>query len=224
MATSGSIDWSLTARQVITSALQRINMLAEHETPSAEMAARAMREMNYMLKGWQKYENLWRLTEGSITLTNATASYALSPVPHKVISARYRNSAGTDLPMEQLTREEYYDMPVKTSAGIPTQYYVDYQRAAVTVYTWPVLATVTTETVKYTFQRKFEDIDALENDIDVKAEHLEVVDFNLAARLSDCYGRSGEHINRVIARAQILLNDALNDDREDYIQFVPDHR
>ena len=224
MSTSGSIDWSLTARQVITSALQRINMLAEHETPSAEMAARAMREMNYMLKGWQKYENLWRLTEGSVTLASATASYALSPVPHKVISARYRNTSSIDLPMEEMTREEYYNLPLKTTVGLPTQYYVDYQRAAVTFYTWPVQATITTETVKYTYQRKFEDIDALDNDIDVKAEHLEVVDFNLAARLADCYGRSGEHISRVIARAQILLDGALDDDRESYIQFVPDFR
>jgi hypothetical protein len=224
MTTSGSIDFSLSARQVITSALQRLNLVAEHEDPSASMSSRAMREMNMMLKGWQKHENLWRLTEGSITLTDATASYSLSPVPHKVISARYRNSSSSDLPMEELTREEYYDIPLKTAAGTPTQFYVDYQRAAVTFYTWPVLADATTETVKYTYQRKYEDIDDLGNDIDVKAEFLEVVDYNLAARLADHYGRKGEHINRIIARAQLLLDEALDDDREGYVQFVPDYK
>lgn len=222
MATSGSIDFNMSARQVITSALQRINMLAEHETPSASMATRAMSELNMMLKGWQKHENLWRLTEGSVTLLTDTAGYALSPVPHRVISARYRSAGGIDLPMSEMARSEYYDLPLKTGNGIPTQFYVDYQRSAVTMYVWQLLSSVTTETVKYTFQRKFEDIDALDNDIDVKSEHFEVVDFNLAARLADCYGRSGAHIDRIIARAQMLLNDALDDDREDFIQFIPE--
>jgi hypothetical protein len=154
-------------------------------------------------------------------LLDATGSYALSPVPHRVISARYRNASSTDLPLEPLNRDFYYDMPLKTSAGTPNSYYVDYQRAAVTMYLWPVLADATTETIKYTFQRKFEDVDALENDIDIKQEHFEVVGYNLAARMADDYGRSGPHIDRVIARAQILLDGALDDDREDFIQIVP---
>lgn len=224
MATSGSIDFSLTARQVITGALQRINMLAEHETPSPSQASRAMRELNMMLKGWQKHENLWRLTEGSVALAANTAAYVLSPVPHRVISARYRSAGGIDLPMREMVRNEYYDLPLKSSTGIPTQYYIDYQRSAVTMYAWQLLTSVSTETVQYTFQRKFEDVDALDNDIDVKSEHLEVVDFNLAARLADCYGRTGAHIDRIIARAQMLLNEALDDDREDFIQFIPDRR
>lgn len=214
----------MTARQVITSALQRINMLAEHETPSGQKAARAMRELNMMLKGWQKHENLWRLSEGVVTLTASTASYALSPVPHRVVSARYRSAGGIDLPMREMVRNEYYDLPLKTSTGIPTQYYIDYQRSAVTMYVWQLLTSVSTETVQYTYQRKFEDVDALDNDIDVKPEHLEVVDFNLAARLADGYGRTGAHIDRIIARAQMLLDEALDDDREDFIQFIPDYR
>lgn len=221
MATSGSIDFNMTAREVITYALRKINMVAETEDPSADMASRAMTELNVMLKGWQKHENLWRLTEGSVTLTDATSSYALSPVPHRVVSARYRNTSSIDLPLQDLNRDEYYDMPNKSSAGTPTSYYVDYQRAATTIYLWPVLASVTTETVKYTYQRKFEDIDALDNDIDIRQEHFEVAGFNLAARLADDYGRSGEHISRVIARAQMLLDGALDEDREDFIQFVP---
>lgn len=220
MATSGSIDFNMTARDVVAFALRKINITATTEEPSSDDAARAMTELNVMLKGWQKYQNLWRLTEGSVTLANATASYALSPVPHRVISARYRDTNSTDTPLEPMTREEYYDLPNKSSAGRPNSFYIDYQRSAVTMYLWQVQATVTTETIKYTYQRKFEDIDTLENDIDIKQEHFEVVGFNLAARLADDFGRSGEHINRVIQRAQILLDDALDDDREDYIQLV----
>lgn len=221
MATSGSIDFSMTAREVITYALRKINVVSEVEDPTAEQSAKAVQELNVMLKGWQKHENLWRLTEGSVTLLNATGSYALSPVPHKVISARYRNASSLDTPMDELLRNEYYDLPNKSSAGRPTGYYVDYQRTAVTMYVWPVQATVTTETIKYTFQRKFEDIDDLANDIDIKQEHFEVVGYNLAARLADDYPTEGPQVGRVTARAQTLLDDALDDDRPDFVQFVP---
>lgn len=224
MATSGSTDFSLSARQVITNALQRINMIAEHQTPPPEMATRAMRELNMMLKGWQKYEHLWNITEGYINLVANTASYSLTPKPHRIISVRYRNTSSIDLPMSEMTREEYFDLPQKTATGIPTQWYFDKQSATRSIYVWPVMSSVTTETLRVSYRRKIEDIDNLDDDLDVPQEHLEVVDFNLAARLADCYGRTGEHINRVIARAELLLNDVLDDDREDFIQLVPERR
>lgn len=222
MSTSGTITYSLNAGELITYALRKINIIGEAEDPSAEAAARAMREMNLMLKGWQKYENLWRLTEGSVALTNATASYTLSPIPHQVLSARYRNASSLDLPMDPLLRSEYYDLPNKSVAGIPTTFYVDYQRSGATLYVWPVQATVTTETIKYTFLRKFEDVSATTNDVDVKQEHLEVVGYNLAARLCDDYASVDPRVSeRVIQRAQLLLEESLDDDRPDFIQLVP---
>lgn len=224
MATSGSNDFSLSARQVITYALQKINMLAKHETPSPEMASTAMRELNLMLKGWQKYEHLWNLTEGYISLTANTAGYSLTPKPHRIIDVRYRNTGGTDMPMSEMTRQEYYELPQKTATGIPTQWYFDKQGATRALYIWPVMSSATTETLRVTYRRKIEDIDDLDDDLDVPQEHLEVVGYNLAARLSDDFGRAGDHINRIIARAQLLLNDVLDDDREDFIQFVPERR
>lgn len=224
MTTSGSIDFNMTAREVITFALRKINMVDENEDPSSGMAARAMTELNVMLKEWQKYEHLWRYTEGSVTLIAGTYSYALSPVPHRVVDARYRDANTRDLPMMEMTRDDYYDRPIKSATGIPTEWYVDYQRAAATIYFLNVPASITTETVKYTFQRKFEDIDDLANDIDIKQEHFGMAGYNLAARMADDYGRTGEAIGRVIARAEQLRNDALDDDREDFIQFVPGRR
>jgi hypothetical protein len=224
MSTSGSINFNMTARQVITDALRDINMLGETEDPSGDQADTAMRLLNRMLKDWQKYENLWRLTEGSVTLVNATASYVLTPFPHKVISARYRDPNSNDTALEELSRVEYYDMPNKSSAGRPNSYYVDYQRSAATMFLWSVPTAITTETVQYTFQRRFEDVDTLDDDIDVKQEHLDMVTLNLAARLADKSGRAGAHIDRIIARAHILLDGILDDDREGSIQMVPGRR
>lgn len=224
MATSGSTDFSLTARQVITYALQKINILAKHQTASPEVATGAMRELNLMLKGWQKYEQLWNVTDGYVSLTANTAAISLTPKPHRIIDVRYRGTGGNDLPMSEMTRQEYFDLPNKSSTGTPTQWYFDKQGTTRVLYIWPVMASVTTETLRVTYRRKIEDIDSLDNDIDVPQEYLEVVGYNLAARCADDYGRTGAHIDRITARAQILLNEFLDDDREDYVQLVPDRR
>ena len=65
-----------------------------------------MRELNLMLKGWARYPNLWRLTEGSVAMLNATQSYALSPVPSFVQEARYRTGSG-DVRSTLMTRGTY---------------------------------------------------------------------------------------------------------------------
>lgn len=224
MATSNSVDFNMTARDVITFALRKINLLDENEEVGAGMADRAKTAMNAMLKGWQKHPNLWRMTEGSVTLIAGTYSYALSPHPHRVITARYRDANTRDLPMEEMSRDDYYDRPLKSATGIPTEYYVDYQRAAATIYFLNVPASITTETVKYTFLRKFEDIDDLSNDIDIRQEHFEMTGYKLASILADDYGRTGGAIDRIIARAEAMFNSALDDDRGGFIQFVPGYR
>lgn len=225
MALSGSIDLTFDARATITFALRKLGVLAVNQTPTAAQAAGAMSELNLMLKGWQKHESLWRLQEGSVTLIADDSDYTLSPVPHRVISARYRDANSIDTPMELMTRAEYYDLPDKTSNGVPTTFYVDYQRATTVMYVWPVLSSVTTETVKYTYLAKQDDIDSLDNDINIRQEHFEVAGYNLADRLAADYGRSGTARHQdILARAGMLLDAALDEDREDEIRFVPDYR
>ncbi len=225
MATSGSSDYSLTARQVIEYALRKINVTANGNTPSSEVADDALVELNVMLKEWMKYDSIWRLTETSLTPTASTASISMSSAnPYRVIDVRYRNTSSIDLPMEELTRQEYYDIPLKTSTGTPTSWYFDPQRATNTLYLWPLLSSVTTETLRVTYQRRYEDVDDLSNDIDVPQEHLAVVGYNLASRLCDRYGKAGPHVDRIVARAEKMLDEILDADRPEVIRFVPESR
>lgn len=221
MATSGSIDYSLTARGLCTYALKKIRVVAAGETPSAEDMADALEELNVMLKGWQlSGPNLWRQTFGSVALVAATSTYTLSPKPFRVIECRYRNTSGIDLPMMELNRQDYVDLPQKTSTGTPTQFYVDYQRAATTLYVWPVPSFVTTETVQYTYQRAFEDLDSLNNDIDIPSEYLDVIGYALADRLQETFGKE---VRGVTQRAAFLMAMASSADREGTVRFAPDY-
>jgi len=223
MATSGTDDFNVTARQIIDFALKKLRVVAANATPTALQAEGAKLELNMMLKSWMKYESLWRLEQESVPLLANTVSYTLtSQKPHRVVSARYRNVSGIDLPMILLTREEYFDLPKKDSTGIPTNYYVDYQRDVPVLYVWQALSTVTTETVQLTSFRRFEDIDSLDDNLDIRQEHIEGVGYCLAKRLAVTYGRAGTASHAEIKQeADLFLQELLDEDREDEIRFVP---
>lgn len=225
MATSGDITGNRTARQLITYALRLINVTAQSETPSADDSARGLVELDQMLKGWQRYEHIWRLTEGYITLVANTAAYSLTPRPYRIIDCRYRDSNSIDTIMTPMSRTEYFTLPDKTVTGTPTQWWADYQRDTDSLYIWPLLNAIdgtTPEQVRITYQRRIEDAEDLDEDVDIRQQYLDVVGYNLAARLADSYGRAGGHIDRIVARAEILKQEMLDDDRGDFVQFVPD--
>lgn len=224
MPTSSSIDLNLTAQEIITYALRLINICAQTEEPSANDSERARVELNMMLKDWQRYEHIWRQTEGYVSILHNTQGYSLTPRPYRIHSVRYRNSSALDTPMTQMTRDQYYNLPDKASEGTSTTWFFDPQRDSDSLWVWPVFATDGGSALTYrvTYQRRFEDVDTLTENVDITQSYLGVVGYNLAARLADSYGRSGGHIDRIIARAEQLKEEMLDDDREDFIQFVPD--
>ncbi len=225
MATSGSIDYTLTARDVITYALRKTGVLALTKTPDADEAQNALTELEVMLKEWGlSGPFLFTKREASQTLTSNNPSYSLSTTrPLRILEARYRdaNTPARDLPMEPLTREEYFELPLKSANGLPTTYYFDPQAATSTLYVWPVLLVATTEAIVYTYQRRIEDIDDLDNNIDIPQEWLSTVGYNLAARICDDYGVADGVAERILARAESLAKMAKDYERDDRIVMHP---
>ena len=226
MALSGSYDFSLTARQLITKAFRKCNIVGLGQDPSADQAEEARIQLNLMLKHWSMVmPHLWKKTEASVTLVADTASYSLAAANAlRVYSARFRSSAGIDSPpLKLMTREEYFDLPQKTSTGIPSSYYPDPQRSALTLYIWPVMGSISApaETLQLTTQKRFDDIDTLDDDIDVVPEWLHTVEYNFCSLLLDEYPVDGKESDRIIARAEILHQQAMDFEREDVLQFCP---
>ena len=224
MTTSGTTSYNLKAREIIEYALEKINIVAKGEPLDVRQSKPAMRELNVMLKEWMVYPAIWRITEGFVNLAANEPSYSLTPRPYRIIDMRFRQASGIDIPMQELTREEYYDLPLKTSKGPPTQWFFDPQQATSSVYIWPVPATVTTETLRVTYQRFIEDVTDLDQTVDITSEWLATLGYNLAARIADDYSRSGEAINRIIARAEALFDKMQDHDRPEIIRFVPERR
>jgi hypothetical protein len=189
MATSGSTNFSLTARQIATVALQLVGVCGMGETPATEDADAALLQLNLMVKTWgaDPKPKLWQLTETSLTLLASTASYNLVTTPgaRKVIEVRRRTS-NADIPLQPYSREEYLSEPSKTATGMPRAWWFDPQRASRTLYVVgvPDATIAASTTLRYTYLRVLEDLDALDDDFDVPQEWLEVLQYGLAARLS----------------------------------------
>lgn len=201
-------------RDVITDAFRKIGVAADDEDLTADQIAAGQRALFRLLRAWQnKGLNLWTATDLTISLTTS-AYYAVSPRPVQATSCRLSVS-GLDMPMQELTREEYLDLPQKLSTGTPTCWYFDKQASTAMVYVWPVLASATGQQIKLSVHAAIEEGD-LSEDIDVPDEFLDAVVYGLADRLSDDYTID---VPKVTARAQVLFDEAMAMDREGSIWF-----
>lgn len=209
-----------TARQIIEAAAHRIDAIAVNESVPTDEETIAVESLDLMLKSWQNMGyNLWAATGGSLSLTTAS-SYTLSPVrPLRILSARYKaSSTANEIPMTEMTREEYDILPNKSTQGTPTQFYYDRQREAAKLYIWPVLASASAETIEFTYERELEDISAATDVIDVPGEWWEAVVNSLALRL--CMDWGGLSIPPALPQiAEASLNAAMSFDREGSVSF-----
>lgn len=197
MAVSGSTDFTETAQEIITDALTELGVWAEEEPLEATDLQRGLRTLNRMLKAWQADGvMIWTYAEGQLTTVLDQASYDFgaggdfATVPFEILDMRI-NRGGNDLPMNRLSREEYYALPNKTNHGYPTQFYYDRQRDGGTLYLWPT-ADTGLGTLKFTYRRMIMDVDSGANDFDVPQEWMEALVFGLAKRLVGAYSMAGK--------------------------------
>ena len=210
MATSGSTNFAQTSREIIAQALTLLQQIGMGATPPAEEAEYARVALNQMIKTWGSAGRLWLQTEGSVTLLASTASYALTGV-RKVMSVR-RKTGTNYIPMTEMSREEYYDLPNPASSGSPLNWYFDPQRATKTLFVWqvPDATVAAASTLAYTYARFIEDVDALDDDPDVPQEWIEALTYGLARRLAPAYGATGKPEFAEIKEASERLYAALS--------------
>ncbi len=177
-------------------ALNLLGVLAEEEPLPAFDLSRGLRFLTRMLKQWEAQGiGGWVQTEGTLTLVASTPSYtfgaggAFTTVPFDIVSARI-NRGTSDVPMQRLTRQEYYDLPLKTNTGYPVQFFYDRQRDNGTLYVWPS-PDVTAGTFKFTYRRRIMDLDSGPDNFDLPPEWERAITEGLAEMLIPVYGKAG---------------------------------
>jgi len=223
MATSGSIDFTLTRDTIIADALELIGAIGIGDTPTSADYTTCARTLNMMVKAWQGQGiHLWTETEMTVTLVVDQATYTLSPRPLYIKAARFRNADDVDRPVRVDSRVEFFNIPNKTSAGKINRIYYDPQLGSGTLYVWPVPDDAT-ETLRLTYIRSLEDFDASGDNPDFPQEWLQTITYNLAVRIAAKYGKNvTKTAPELISIAQLsLLEMQLWDTENSKIRIVP---
>ena len=171
MATSGTKTWTLYVDEVIDEAISRIGS----DPTTGKEASSARRTLNIMMRDWgNRGVQLWTIDETTQTVTEGTANYTLDTyivdITEAVLS-RTENSVRTDFQMEKINREDYMNIPVKSTKGRPSQFWLDMQRAAPVAYLYPTPQN-STDVFRYKRRNRIEDITASTESIDIPDRFL----------------------------------------------------
>lgn len=159
----------------------------------------------------------------------ANGNYALaaaSPItrPLKVPNARLLTLNGlNETPMTILSRQEYMDLPQKTSPGTPTQWFYSPQLATGLLYVWPV-ATTSAWAVRFTWYQPIQDFFAPNNTSDFPQEWINPLIWNLSKEVGPSYDVPDAKWVKIKELADTYAIMAVTYDREsEPIQFGLDY-
>jgi len=218
MATSGTTNFNLQIDDLIEESFERcgIRMTNGYQLTSAR------RSMNLLFLDWaSRGLNLWTIEEATFPLVQGDSELILATDTVNVLSAVIRlvgQGPSTDITIDRISREEYLNVPDKTTQARPSQYYV--QRSdPTTVYLYPEADQ------NYTFVyyriRRIEDAGAYTNTADVNFRFLPCLASGVAYMLSLKYAPE-----RMVSLKQIYEEDfqraALADRDTASVHFVPD--
>lgn len=218
MATSGTTDFNLSIDDLIEEAFERCGM---RPTTGYHLTS-ARRSLNLLFLDWaNRGLNLWTIEQATYTLTQGTNEISLANDTVNVLEAIIRqNSQGinTDVYIERISREDWLNVPDKTTQARPAQFYVQRTNTP-KVFFYP--AADQTYTFVYYRIRRIQDAGVYTNTSDVNFRFLPCLTSGLAYQLSLKFAP-----DRTPALKSIYEEDFLRAAMEDRdtasVQFVPD--
>ena len=315
MATSGTMNYSITTLQIITEALELLGVLGEGEGATDAQVTSSMRTLNMMIKAWQADGlNLFSVEELTVpvvpgkstyrfqselsgipctsspmfdnqpsvdvsnnvsgTLDTAINAYAgwgilitapgyhfggeilaslyntdmstlvtvvggislpagdyvvyLSPPgeaapitddlssakPKRVLEAYYAVDGDIQVPLDIISRKEYYDLSTRDTAGVPNQLYFDPQRDYSEMHVWPTGQTGVSASLILSTQRTLEDFTQDGDEPDYPQEWFMPLAYNLARSLAPKYGTPQMDYARIMQQARELYQTVRDNDTE----------
>ena len=182
----------------------------------------ARRSLNLLFLDWaNRGLNLWTIEQATYTLTQGVNEISLPTDTVNVLEAIIRqNIQGTitDVYIERISREDYLNVPDKTSEARPAQFYVQRDNTPKAFF-YP--AADQTYTFVYYRIRRIQDAGNYTNDADVNFRFLPCLASGLAYQLSLKF--APERTQGLKAIYEEDFNRAATEDRDTAsVQFVPD--
>lgn len=149
------------------------------------------------------------------TLTAAVASgnevftYTDRPQrPLRITHARRKtNQTASDVPVEIISHEQYFDESEKTGAGTVTQLYYNPKLTQGDLYLWQTSGNATTM-LGMTVESPIDDADDTTDTLRIPAEGLDAIVYNLAMRIEPAWGHlDANRAMMLTQQAQMLMRE-----------------
>ena len=218
MATSGTTTFNLSIDDLIEEAFERCGM----RPTSGYQLTSARRSLNLLFLDWaNRGLNLWTIEQATYSLTAGINEISLDASVVNVLEAVIRDpdtSPSTDIYIERISREDYLNVPDKTTQARPAQFYV--QRTNIPkVFFYP--AADKNYTFVYYRIRRIQDAGAYTNEADVNFRFLPCLASGLAYYLSLKFAADRASALKAIYEED-FLRAAMEDRDTASVQFVPD--
>lgn len=220
MTTSGTTFFNLQFTEAIEEAGER----AGFEVRDGYSMRTARRSINLMLSDWSnRGMNAWEISERSIPLIYATASYSLTPTNNDVIdvieqTVSVPNTSGTNLARLNLTRVSISTQATRVNPNIqgrPTEVWYDRSTSGVTAHIWPLPDATGSYVMYYTVLRRLDDAGAYTNTADIPFRFLPPFISGLAYYLAEKKRQDDPNlIQRLQQRYESDWQLAADNDRE----------
>lgn len=192
MATSSTYSYQLTRNEIIQSALRKLGVLAEGQTPSTQNYADGMMALNTVISQLRAVGMpLWARSEYTFTPTTSTYTMGTgmtlnTPFPVRMFQA-FRSNGSAKIPMEIVAREDFNILPA-SSNGSPLK--VNYQQFVNygIVSLWPSPDSTNTETVTLVYQRPFQYFTTSTETMDFPEEWYNALIYTTAVLLAPEWG------------------------------------
>ena len=206
MTVSGTKLFELDVTEYIEEAFERcgLEVLTGYDMKSAK------RSLNIMLAEWaNRGLNQWTIQQVSVTVTQGTAAYSLGADTIDILSAVVQRD-GVDYGISRVSRDDFLNIPDKTSQSRISQFYVDRQITP-SLKVWPTPDN-STDVIIYNRLVRLDDAGAAANTLEIPFRFYPALSAGLAYYIS---------LKRAPQRTQILkavyeeeLERAMAEDRD----------
>ena len=206
MTVSGSKDFELDVADYIEEAFERCGL----EVRTGYDLKTAKRSLNLMFADWaNRGLNQWTIAQRNFTVTENDGDVDLGTDVIDILSLVVRRD-GTDYALDRISRDEYLNIPTKSTTGRPTQFFVDRQINPV-LKMWP-LPDNSTDVVIYNALVRMDDADNYVNTLQLPFRFYPALAAGLAYYMS--IKRAPDRLQMLKAIYEEEINRAMDEDRD----------
>tara|TARA_Y100000389_G_C17420762_1_gene496566 strand:+ start:380 stop:1048 length:669 start_codon:yes stop_codon:yes gene_type:complete len=206
MTVSGSKDFELDVADYIEEAFERCGL----EVRTGYDLKTAKRSMNLMFADWaNRGLNQWTISQRNFTVAQGDGDQPLGTDVIDILSLVIRRD-GTDYALNRISRDEYLNIPTKSTVARPTQFFVDRQINPV-LQMWP-LPDNSTDVVYYDALVRMDDADNYTNTAQVPFRFYPALAAGLAYYIS--MKRAPDRSQMLKAVYEEEINRAMDEDRD----------